>query len=100
MFLLCHQGKKHFGLVAIEALACGLPVVCSETGGMKEYLTKNAGKLIKYEDEKDLANALLYVLNNKAKYNREKLSAYVKENFAQEETINKLVEIYNELIYP
>lgn len=90
--------QEAFGLVAIEALACGTPVVCSETGGMKDYITKWVGKLIKPEDEKSLAKALLYVINNEEKYNREELSNYVKENFAQEKTMNKLIQLYNEAI--
>lgn len=90
--------QEAFGLVAVEALACGLPVVCSETGGMKEYINKNVGKHIKGEDKKKLADALLYVINNKKKYNKEDLSVYAKDNFAQEKTINKLIELYNEVI--
>lgn len=90
--------QEAFGLVAIEALACGTPVVCSETGGMKDYITKWVGKLVKPEDEKALAKALLYVINNEEKYNREELSNYVKENFAQEKTMNKLIQLYNEAI--
>lgn len=84
-----------FGLVAIEALACGTPVVCSETGGMKDYITPKVGKLIKPEDYKGLAKNLVSVINNPEKYNREILSQYVRENFAQEKSINKLIEIYN-----
>lgn len=87
-----------FGLVAIEALACGTPVVCSETGGMKDYITPEVGKLIKSEDAKDLAKSLLQVINNSNRYDREKLEKYVKENFAQEKSINKIIELYNEII--
>ena len=90
--------QEAFGLVAVEALACGLPVVCSEIGGMKDFINKNVGKLIKSEDEKELANALLYVIHNKHKYNKEDLSMYAKDNFAQEKTINKLMQLYNEVI--
>lgn len=90
--------QEAFGLVAIEALACGLPVVCSETGGMKDYITSKFGKLIKVEDEEALAKALLYVINNRYKYNKEDLLKYAEENFAQEKTINKLLQIYNEAI--
>ena len=90
--------QEAFGLVAIEALACGLPVVCSDTGGMKEFITKRQGKIVQVENEKELEKALLYVLKNEDKFNRQELSDYVKNNFAQEKTIDKLITIYKEVI--
>ena len=87
-----------FGLVAVEALACGTPVVCTEAGGMKEYITEKVGKIVKTEDYEGLAKALMEILKNENKYNRDELSEYVKEKFAQEKSIAKLLEIYNEAI--
>lgn len=87
-----------FGLVAVEALACGLPVVCTKTGGMKEYINNKVGKLVEGENPEELAKALISVINNKEKYKKEELSNYAKENFAQEKSMEKLIEIYNEAI--
>lgn len=87
-----------FGLVAIEALACGTPVVCSEAGGMKEYITPKVGRLIKSEDHKGLAKTLVEVIMENSTFNRDELSEYVKKNFAQEKSIKRLIEIYNEAI--
>lgn len=84
-----------FGLVAIEALACGTPVVCTEAGGMKEYINSKVGKVIEPENPKALARALKNVINNSNKYNREALENYVKDKFTQDKSINKLVQIYN-----
>jgi len=87
-----------FGLVAIEALACGTPVVCSDTGGMKDYITPKVGKLIQSEDPKGLAKTLINVIKNPGNYDGTELEKYVKENFAQEKSINRLVQIYDEEI--
>ena len=90
--------QEAFGLVGIEALACGLPVVASKAGGMSDYVNTHVGKLVNVEDEKDLSKSLLYVINNKAKYNKENLSLYAKENFEQEKMTNELLNIYNNAI--
>jgi alpha-1,6-mannosyltransferase len=36
--------KEPFGLVALEALACGLPVVCPPTGGVAEMIDEAVGQ--------------------------------------------------------
>ena len=90
--------QEAFGLVGVEALACGLPVVSTKVGGMKDYVIPKVGKLVEVENEKELAKTLLYVINHKDKYNKEDLANYAKENFAQEKTLNKLLSIYEEAI--
>lgn len=45
--------------VMLEALACGLPVVATETGGTKELLTDNVnGLVVKMKDADDLAEKI------------------------------------------
>ena len=87
-----------FGLVAVEALACGLPVVCTKTGGMKEYINSKVGKLVENENPKELAKAIKAVIANKEKYKKNELSQYANTNFAQEKSIENLLKIYNEAI--
>lgn len=86
-----------FGLVAIEAIACGTPVICSDSGGMKEYITSKVGKVIKSEDADALAKTIKTTLNNLDKYRRNELSNYAETNFSQEKSMNRLLEIYNEV---
>ena len=55
---------ESFGLVLIEALACGKPVIGSNIGGIKEIITEDVGLLIDPNDSKDLANAIDRVLSD------------------------------------
>ena len=47
-----------FGLVAIEAMACGLPVAAIDRGAAREVIGNEAGRYAKPDDVGDLARAL------------------------------------------
>lgn len=55
-----------FGSVVIEAMACKIPVVAFKCGGpMETVMNGKTGLLAKPFDAKDLADKMLYVLENK-----------------------------------
>jgi len=82
-----------FGLAAIEAMACGLPIICSETGGLKELLSENReGYFFKNGNSDALAAVLKKLYNLSAeKYQLLKQQAYKK---AQEHDTQSMVEAY------
>jgi glycosyltransferase involved in cell wall biosynthesis len=54
-----------FGLVALEALACGVPVIASAVGGLKEIvLDGESGLLVPPGDVSALARALRLLLTD------------------------------------
>lgn len=48
-----------FGLVLVESLASGTPVVCSDSGGMPEIVDDGVGRLVPPDDPTALAAALI-----------------------------------------
>ncbi len=73
-----------FGLVAVEAMACGTPVVVSNTGGLREIVARGAGLRFTPEDADELASRLLEVLEDpvRAEELREKGLRSVKRRYA------------------
>ena len=58
-----HEG---FGLVFIEAMYCGLPIIATTTGGQEEFLTDGkTGVLVAPGDSTSLKNALARVLDDR-----------------------------------
>ena len=58
--------EEVFGIVALEALAAGAPIVASDLGGLKEILSDDPYSfLVKSGDVEGIANAALGVLNDK-----------------------------------
>lgn len=54
-----------FGIVNLEAMACGIPVISSKLGGIPDVVTdKETGLLVKPDDEEALADAIIFLLEN------------------------------------
>lgn len=84
-----------FGLVAIEALACGTPVVGTNQGGLPDFLTKEVGTLVAVDDDLALADAIIKEINHPAKAARAKEAAdYAVKNFSWKKSIGIVEGLY------
>lgn len=68
--LILPSFSESFGLVLIEALACGVPVIGSDVGGIKEIITPDVGLLIDPKNVASLSKAIDRVLSDEELYNK------------------------------
>lgn len=58
-----------FGMVQVEAMLCGAPVVASNLPGVREVIRKTGyGRICKVKDSQDLARQIIEVVRNKKQY--------------------------------
>lgn len=91
--------SENFGLVVVEAMACGLPVIISDQVGIhKEIAEAAAGEVIE-TDPQQLADAILALLENpeKCKQMGRKGQEAVKERFAPDRVTDRMIETYQSL---
>jgi len=88
--------REPFGLVAVEALACGSPVVATNQGGLPDIVNDQVGALVNVDDAFGLSAAILRELYRPDRRERGQYAAkYALEKYAQASLIDSLVDIYS-----
>jgi glycosyltransferase involved in cell wall biosynthesis len=88
-----------FGLVALEALACGTPVIASNAEGFRQTINEQVGCLIEADDYKALAEKVTTFIRDGFKEKvKQKAAAYVKHNFSWTRTVSHIESVYNQIL--
>jgi glycosyltransferase involved in cell wall biosynthesis len=90
--------KETFGVVYIEAMAKGLPVIATACGGPEEFVNENNGLLVPVNDVESTAEALVEMYSGHDMYDKSAISEYCMANFSEKEIVRKIVEVYNDVL--
>ena len=93
IFFFPIRWQEPFGLVGLEAMAHGVPVMAFDLGGVREYLGENSGILIPEKDVSIAADALtqLYLHPDKLKHLGDNARLSVRENFSEAGFVEKIM---------
>ena len=91
---------ESFGLVTIEALACGTPVIVSRVGKMKTIIEEGKnGFSFRPNDPNSLSACLEHFFkHNDQLWNRQRIRRDVLERFSWEQTARKIYVVYAGLV--
>ncbi len=93
--------QEGFGIVLLEAMACGKPVVTTDIVGVAEDIKKyNTGVVVKPMDTKALADAIIRILQNKkeAKTMGTRGRKLVEEKYTWENICKAVEDIYTGVV--
>jgi glycosyltransferase involved in cell wall biosynthesis len=88
-----------FGVVAVEALASGLPVVATPSGGVEEIVGHDGtlGEIADAPDEAALGRAIVRALDRRESFDAERLRSHVEERYAAPAVAARLLDLYREV---
>lgn len=87
-----------FGVVLVEALALGKPVIATKCGGPESIVNEQVGKLVKVDDISELSKAMLDTYLSYYKYNSKDIRQYCINNFSEEAVTSKLGNVYQSVL--
>ena len=96
--ILPSKSGEGLPLVALEAMACGLPLVTTDVGGTREVMVKGYGKIVPPNNPKAMADASLDFANMKLSSLRGKLRQVMTETYSWDANVAKVAKIYEEII--
>jgi glycosyltransferase involved in cell wall biosynthesis len=98
VFVLPSKSGEGMPLVLLEAMACGLPIIATNVGGVPEIVDKKCGKIVPSDDATALAEAVLEFSYNNGSIITGEIRRIVEQKYSWETNVKRLTEVYEEFI--
>jgi glycosyltransferase involved in cell wall biosynthesis len=89
------------GVVLLEAMACGVPVIGSRVGGIPDIIKHgDTGLLVREKDPDDLSEKLILLLSDRALRQRliQRGREFVEGNFSWDKIAEQFINVYQEVL--
>ena len=87
-----------FGIVFVEAMGCGLPIIMTKTGAWKTLVRPETGLAVETEDPAGLAYAMETMIERYDDYDPETIRRFCRNNFSENAVCEQLTAEYKRLI--
>ena len=96
-FVLASEHET-FGVVYIEALSLGKPVLGTKNGGAEDIIKDYNGVIVENRNHRELVKGLRYFVDNISKFDSELIRKECISNYGEEVIIDKIKNVYKEII--
>ncbi|MBC7494705.1 MAG: glycosyltransferase family 4 protein [Flavobacterium sp.] len=87
-----------FGLTLVEAFFRGLPVIASDSGGPKDFITNENGLLCKAGDRVDLEHKMNWMYENYKTYDKNIIRKSAIEKYSESAIGTQICQCYEEVV--
>lgn len=93
--LIMFSHYENLPVVISEALCCGIPVVSSDVGGIREVLSDDLGILVPAGNEMAFLDAIQRIMNNPAFYSSENIALKAAKIWYEDAVLKQLNSLYS-----
>ncbi len=93
-FMIMFSRYENLPVVILESYACGVPVISTDVGGIREHMNDELGILLDSEDEENFYQILDKMLDNYRTYDSQKIREYAVDHFSNEVIGKQLFDVY------
>jgi L-malate glycosyltransferase len=95
---VCSSRVETFSISTMEALACGLPVIVTESGGPEYYVNQDLGIVVENHNIEALATAMLKIYLNYDEYNSTLIAEFVRTYYDKSKILPKIESVFKRAI--
>ncbi len=87
-----------FGVIFVEAMALGRPIISLNCGSSDEIITDKTGILVNNKSTEDMSEAMIYLFENYSNYDSLKIRNYCKSLFSEKRLSIKMIKHYKNVL--
>jgi glycosyltransferase involved in cell wall biosynthesis len=90
--------SETFGLAVAEAILNGLPVVCTDSGGIREFVDESNGIIVPIREPKAVADAIEFIIGNIDKFDKKSMSINIVKRYGKDAFSMSITKEYTSII--
>lgn len=93
-FFVSASRYETFGMAMVEAMACGLPVVATNSGGPADFINDKNGLLVEKENVEALKNSLIKMISEYKNYDVAEIREFALSNYSSQQFLTRIEKVY------